>query len=174
MQVHGMDGDYAGIGASAHTHVISVWVEDKFGVLQRVGGVFSRRGFNISSITVGTTEQEGVSRMTVVTHGDDAVIEKMIKQLNKLIEVVKVVELEQGCTGRELVLAKIHMKDHFVLSELMNYTKIFGGKIVSARKRTLTVEIAGGPQKIDEFLELVKPFGIKELVRTGLSAISRD
>jgi len=155
-------------------HIISVLVEDQFGVLQRVCGVFSRRGFNIESLTVSKTEKDGVSRMTVVSVGDDDSAEQVIKQLNKLVEVIRVSELEQGCIASEVMIAKIHTADFSSRGEIINFTGVFGGKIADTKPKTMTVELAGNAARLDEFLALVKPFGVKELVRTGTVAMSRN
>ena len=155
--------------------IISILVEDKFGALQRIAAVFSRRGFNMDTITVGKTEKPGLSRMTITTFGDERTAEQIVKQLNKLIETVKVSEIEEkNSVLREIALIKSHVKDFGARSEIMNYTKIFRGRVVDVGSRSIMIEITGTPSKIDAFVELIKPFGIKELVRTGVTALSRE
>ena len=157
------------------THIISLLVEDRFGALQRIAGVFSRRGFNMNTITVGRTEKPGISRMTITTEGDDKTVEQIIKQLNKVVDVIKVSELEeQECVMREIALLKVHIKDYAARSEMMNYTEIFRGRVVDVSPNSMMVEITGTPDKIDAFVELARPFGIKEMVRTGITALKRE
>ena len=157
------------------TYIISLLVEDKFGVLQRISGVFSRRGYNMDTITVGKTHSPGVSRMTITTTGSEKTLEQIIKQLSKLVETLKVsVMSEKDSVLREIALAKVHAPDFASRSEIMNYADIFRAKIVHVGKNNLIVEITGDYEKIDAFFDLIKPFGIKELVRTGLTAMARD
>ena len=156
-------------------YIISITIEDRFGALQRVAGVFSRRGFNMDTITVGKTEKPGLSKMTITTTGEKRTIEQIVKQLSKLVETIKVMELEEkDVVTREIALAKIHVKDYAARTEVMNYTDIFRGRIVDVAANSMVVEVTGTSNKIDGFIELVKPFGIKELVRTGITALSRD
>ncbi len=156
-------------------YIISMLVEDKFGVLQRISGVFSRRGFNMNTITVGRSEKQGVSRMTITTTGDKRMVEQIIKQLNKLVDVIKVIELEENeCVTREIALAKVHVKDYVARNELTNFTNIFRGKIVDVGANSMIIEVTGTSDKIDGFIDLIKPFGIKEFVRTGITALSRQ
>jgi len=169
-----MAGNAKGNG-SQHEHILSLLVEDKFGVLQRISGVFSRRGFNMNTITVGKTERPGLSRMTITTTGDDHTVEQIIKQLSKLVETIKVVEMEPEKTvTREIALLKAHVKDFAARNEIMNFTNIFRGRIVDAGPNAMIIEVTGPADKIDAFVELIKPFGIKEMVRTGITALSRD
>ena len=157
-----------------HRHVISALVLNKPGVLQRISGLFTRRGFNISSITVGTTENPQISRVTIVVNGDDKILEQVIKQLNKLIEVIKVSELEEKkSVQRELCLIKIYAPTESAKSQVIQYTNIFRGKIVDLSVETLTVEITGDEDKINAFIDLVRPLGIKEMARTGPTALMR-
>lgn len=154
-------------------HVISVLVENHFGVLAHVAGLFSARGFNIDSLAVGETEDPTVSRMTIVARGDDRVIEQIIKQLNKLIDVIKVQDLsgEEKIT-RELVLVKVHASASH-RSDILQIVNTFRAKVVDVNPNSITVEVTGNEEKIDAMLELLRPFGIKEVVRTGVIALAR-
>ncbi len=155
-------------------HVISALVLNKPGVLQRVAGLFTRRGFNIDNITVGTSEQENMARMTIISRGDEKILEQIIKQLNKLIEVVKVRDLDQENTvKRELCLIKISASSEKVRSEIIQYANIFRGRVVDVSPETLTVEITGAPDKIEALIDLLRGFGIKQIARTGATAMSR-
>ena len=155
-------------------HVISALVLNKPGVLQRVAGLFTRRGFNIDNITVGTSEQENMARMTIISHGDEQVLEQIIKQLNKLIDVVKVRDLDpENTVKRELCLIKISTSSEKVRSEIIQYANIFRGRIIDVSPETLTVEITGAPEKIEALIDLLRGFGIKQIARTGATAISR-
>ena len=156
------------------THVISALVLNKPGVLQRVAGLFTRRGFNIDNITVGTSEHEDMARMTIISKGDEKVLEQIIKQLNKLIDVVKVRDLDPANTvKRELCLIKIHANSERTRSEVIQYANIFRGRIIDVSPETLTVQITGTPDKIEALIDLLRGFGIKEIARTGATAISR-
>lgn len=154
-------------------HTISVLVENHFGVLAHVAGLFSARGFNIDSLAVGETEDPSVSRMTIVAHGDDRVIEQIIKQLNKLIDVIKVQDLsnEENIT-RELVLVKVHAPSAS-RSDILQVVNTFRAKVVDVNPKSLTIEVTGNEEKVDAMLELMRPFGIKEVVRTGTIALAR-
>ncbi|RJR22165.1 MAG: acetolactate synthase small subunit [Nitrospiraceae bacterium] len=155
-------------------HTISVLVENKFGVLSRISGLFSGRGYNIESLSVGETIDPAVSVMTIVTTGEDKVIEQITKQLNKLIDVIKVVDfMEIDHVEREMVLIKVSPRKEDRI-ELLRVAEIFRGRIVDSGLTTFTVEITGEEKKIEAFIELVKPFGIKEFVRTGKVAIARE
>ena len=154
-------------------HTISIWVENKFGVLARVAGLFSGRGFNIDSLAVGVTQDPTVSRMTVVAHGDEAVLAQITKQLNKLIDVIKVEDFsKQESVDRELVLIKIHSTTK-TRSEIMQIVDIFRARIVDVGHDDLVVEATGASGKIKAIMDLLHPFGIKEVVRTGKIAIAR-
>ncbi len=154
------------------THTISVLVENQFGVLARVAGLFSARGFNIDSLAVGETEDSTVSRITIMTHGDDRVIEQIRKQLDKLIDVIKVQDLSsEDRIERELVLVKVGA-DH-KRADLMQVVNTFRGKIVDVNPKTLTIEVTGNDSKVDAMLELLRPFGVREVVRTGTIAVSK-
>jgi len=156
------------------SHVISTLVLNKPGVLQRVAGLFTRRGFNIDNITVGTSEQENMARMTIISKGDEKVLEQIIKQLNKLIDVVKVRDLDpENTVKRELCLIKIHAISEKKRSEVIQYANIFRGRIIDVSPETLTVEITGSPGKIEALIDLLRVFGIKQIARTGPTAISR-
>ena len=154
-------------------HIISVLVENKFGVLSRISGLFSGRGYNIESLSVAETIDHDISRMTIVTSGDDRIIEQINKQLNKLIDVIKVIDhSEETFVDRELVLMKINAEPSN-REEILRITEIFRGKIVDVSPRTYTVEATGTEEKITAFIEMIKPLGIKEIARTGMVAMSR-
>ena len=154
-------------------HTISVLVENKFGVLTRVAGLFSGRGYNIDSLNVGPTHDPNTSRMTIVTRGDDATIEQIVKQLNKLVEVLKVIDFRDGeYIDRELVLVKVSV-DSKSRAEVMQITDIFRAKIVDVQPKSLTIEITGNESKIEKFLDLMKTFGIRAITRTGRVAMPR-
>jgi len=156
------------------THVISALVLHKPGVLQRVAGLFTRRGFNIDNITVGTSEQDNMARMTIISRGDEKVLEQIIKQLNKLIDVVKVRDLDpENTVKRELCLIKIHAASERTRSEVIQYVNIFRGRIIDVSPETLTIEITGPPEKIEALIDLSRGFGIKQIARTGATAMSR-
>ncbi|MBU3759749.1 MAG: acetolactate synthase small subunit [Candidatus Omnitrophica bacterium] len=154
-------------------HIISALVENHSGVLARVSGLISGRGFNIDSLAVGETQDPDVSRMTIVTTGDDRVVEQIIKQLGKLIDVIKVVDIsEDEIIDRELVLAKISANPA-TRNDIMQIVNTFRAKVVDVNPKSLTIEVTGSESKVDAMLELLLPFGILEVVRTGLVAISR-
>src|SRR5512137_1446280 len=154
-------------------HTISVLVENKFGVLTRIAGLFSGRGYNIDTLNVGPTQDPTASRMTIVTRGDDATLEQIVKQLNKLADVMKVQDSrEDEYVDRELVLVKISV-DSKTRAEVMQITDIFRAKIVDVQPRSLTVEITGTESKVEALLDLMKPFGILDLTRTGKVALPR-
>ncbi len=160
--------------AHARKHTISIIVENNPGVLQRVSGLFTRRNFNIDSITVGKTDNPEISRITIRTMGDDQVLEQITKQLNKLIEVLKVRELKpENTLKRELALIKVNTPDEKAKSEVMQYTNIFRGHIIDVTTKSMIIEITGEPSKIVALLELLRPYGIKEIARTGVTAITR-
>jgi acetolactate synthase-1/3 small subunit len=154
-------------------HTISVLVENKPGVLTRVSGLFSARGFNIESLTVGETEDPTTSRMTIVSSGNDAQIEQITKQLDKLIDVIKVTDLtSEKFIERELFLLRVGAEGE-ARTRIIEIVEIFRAKIVDVSPKALTIELTGSTEKIESFMELVKPFGIKELVRTGHVALAR-
>ncbi len=154
-------------------HTISVLVENEFGVLSRVAGLFSGRGFNIESLSVAETADPSISRMTIVTSGNDQIIEQIIKQLNKLVPVIKVVDFSGvEIVDRELLMVKVTAEDD-TRSEVLRLVDIFRAKIVDVAPRSYTIEMTGGEGKVDAFLELLRPVGIKDIVRTGKIAIAR-
>lgn len=154
-------------------HTISVLVENKPGVLARVAGLFSRRGFNIESLAVGTTEDESISRMTIVASGDDTVLEQITKQLYKLIDVIKVFDLPKDiAVERELMLIKVSCNEK-TRPEIIEIVDIFRGRIVDVSEGAVTIEMTGEESKVAGIEKLLKKFGIKELVRTGKIALQR-
>jgi len=156
------------------TKVIAALVENKPGVLHSVANMFRRRDFNIESITVGRTEQEDISRMTITVNGDEKTLEQVIKQMSKLIDVVKVSRLEpENIVTRELALIKVNIPDNKSRSDVINCVEVFRGRVVDVSPESLTMEITGTPDKIDAFLNLMRTYGIMELARTGLTALSR-
>ena len=160
--------------AKRNKHTISVLVENKPGVLQRVAGLFTRRDFNIDNITVGKTAEKGLSRITITTYGDNNTLEQIIKQLNKLIEVIKVREMKPANTiRRQMALLKIHAPTEQDKSEIIQYINIFRGHIIDVTPKTITLEITGNPDKINALMDLLRPYGIKETAKTGITAISR-
>lgn len=153
-------------------HTISVLVENHFGVLARVSGMFSTRGYNIDSLCVGETENTAISRMTVVVRGDDDVIDQIIKQLNKLVEVIDVTDLtKETFVERELVMIKVHANGK--RREIIEIANIFRAKVVDVGIESLIVEVTGSEDKVNAFVDMMRPFGIIELVRTGEIAIRR-
>jgi len=154
-------------------HIISALVENHSGVLARVSTLISGRGFNIDSLAVGETHDPTVSRMTIVMVGDDRVCEQMIKQLNKLVDVIKVEDFRgQDIIDRELMIAKVQASAE-TRSDIMQIVNTFRAKIVDVTGESLTVEVTGNESKIDAILELLDPFGLQEVVRTGMVAMSR-
>jgi acetolactate synthase-1/3 small subunit len=154
-------------------YILSVLVENHAGVLSRVSGLFSRRGFNIDSLAVGITENPDISRMTIVVNGDEYVVEQVTKQLNKLIDVIKIKQLDKTeSISRELALIKVRATAA-TRPEIIQIVEIFRAKIVDVSKTTLTVEISGGTDKVAALLDMLEQFGIKEIVRTGTIAIER-
>ena len=154
-------------------HVISTLVEDKPGVLQKVAGMFNRRGFNIDSITVGNSEVEGQSRMVITVHADEKGLEQVTKQLNKLIDVIKIKDITEKAVKRELCLVKVNIPDAKARAEIMQYTNIFRAHILDVTEETLMVELTGDKNKVNAFISLMEGYGIKRIARTGLTAMSR-
>jgi len=155
-------------------HTIAVIVDNKPGVLSRVSGLFSRRGFNIHSLAVGTTEEPNLSRMTIVVQGDDEVLEQITKQLYKLIDVVKVYELSNiTAVDRELVLIKVAANEN-TRPEISQIVDVFRAKIVDLGENALVVEATGDTEKIDALEEMLKKYGIREMVRTGKISLARS
>jgi acetolactate synthase-1/3 small subunit len=156
------------------SHIIACLVENKPGVLYEVANMFRRRNFNIDSISVGVVEQKDMARMTITVKGDEWTVEQVIKQLNKLIDVIKVSNLEpHDSVIREMALVKVHAPDTSARTEIIQYTNIFRGQIVDVAPDSVMVEITGDTDKVDAFIELTRPFGLKELARTGITALSR-
>ncbi|MGH3505645.1 MAG: acetolactate synthase small subunit [Nocardioidaceae bacterium] len=154
-------------------HTLSVLVENKPGVLARIAALFSRRGFNIESLAVGPTEHEEVSRMTIVVNLDDLPLEQVTKQLNKLVEVLKIVELEApGAIERELALVKVKADTHS-RSQVLETVQLFRAKVVDVAPDAVTVEVTGNREKLEAMLRVLEPFGIRELVQSGMVAINR-
>ncbi|MCX6135594.1 MAG: acetolactate synthase small subunit [Ignavibacteriales bacterium] len=167
-------GNEANPPAHLKRHTISVLVENKFGAFVRVAGMFSAKGYNIDSLSVGPTEEESISRMTIVTRGDDQIIEQITKQLHKLIDTLKVVDLTfENFVERELVLVKVQSTQSS-RSEIMQIAEIFRAKVVDISVKSLTLEATGSQQKVDAIIKMLKPFGIKELARTGRVALKRE
>lgn len=154
-------------------HTISVLVENEFGVLSRVAGLFSGRGFNIESLCVAETIDPSTSRMTIVTSGNDQILEQIKKQLNKLINVIKVVEHQKSeSIERELAMIKVSAETE-MRAEILRIVDIFRGKVVDVTPRMYTIEITGNEDKINAIIEILRPIGIKELVRTGKISMNR-
>jgi len=153
-------------------YVLSLLVEDQAGVLNKIAGLFTRRGYNIDSLTVGITDDPDLSRMTITFTGDGSMLEQINKQLNKLINVIKVQELSGYSVCRELALVKVNysIKNQSMIKEAVN---IFRGNVVDIDSKSMMVELTGTEDKITAFIELVKPYGIKEVVRTGLTGLER-
>ncbi|MDT8423025.1 MAG: acetolactate synthase small subunit [Desulfuromonadales bacterium] len=154
-------------------HTISVLVENEFGVLPRVSGLFSGRGFNIESLSVAPTIDPTISRMTIVTSGDERILEQINKQLNKLIDVIKVIDFTgQDYTEREMGLIKVNAEES-TRAEVLRIVDIFRAKVVDVTQSSYTVEVTGAPGKIDAVVELLRPMGIKELIRSGPVVLGR-
>jgi acetolactate synthase-1/3 small subunit len=154
-------------------HTISVLVENKFGVLTRIAGLFSGRGYNIESLNVAPTQEPDTSRMTIVTVGDDATLDQIVKQLNKLVNILEVRDFrEEEFIDRELVLVRVAVNAK-TRAEIMQMTDIFRAKIVDVQPSSLTIEITGNESKVEKFLGLMNTFGVQELTRTGKIALAR-
>jgi acetolactate synthase I/III small subunit len=154
-------------------HTISVLMNNRFGVLSRVSGLFSSRGYNIESLNVAETSDPTISRMTIVTRGDKAKIEQVTKQLNKLVDVIKVIDLtDESFVDRELLLIKMNAEAR-VREDILRIVDLFRAKVVDVSSSTYTIEITGDEGKINGFLDMLSPLGIKEIVRSGRIAISR-
>jgi len=155
------------------THTLSVLVENKPGVLARIAGLFARRGYNIESLAVGPTERPELSRITLQVGVENAqFLEQITKQLNKLVEVLKIVELEEDAVRRELVLIKLKA-DPSTRSQIIEIVQLFRGKTVDVQNESLTVEATGSPDKLEALLEMLRPYGVRELVQSGLVALGR-
>ena len=156
-------------------HTVAILVEDLPGVMARVAGLFTRRGFNIDSIAVGHSETPGISRMTIIVNGDEQVLEQIMKQLNKLIDVIRVRDIpSDNIIERELVLVRVHVESLPVRSEIIQLVEIFKAKVVYVERNALTIEMSGDEEKVNGLLNLLKPFGISEIVRTGMIAINKN
>ena len=155
-----------------NTHTLSVLVENKPGVLARVSSLIFRRGYNIESLAVGPTEYPHMSRITLAVTVDDLVLEQMTKQLNKLVEVLKIVELDPSAVRRELVLVKVKASPE-TRGQLIEIIGLFGAKAVDLTSEVITVEATGSPAKLEALLKLLEPYGIRELVQSGLVALGR-
>src|SRR5450631_2413600 len=154
-------------------HTISVLVENEFGVLSRVASLFSGRGFNIESLSVAPTNEECMSRITIVTRGDEQILEQITKQLNNLIDVIKVIDFTDGSgVEREMAVIKVTAEVES-RAEVLRIVDIFRAKIIDVTPKSYTIEATGNPVKIDAILELLRPLGLKELVRTGSVGIGR-
>ena len=154
-------------------HTLSVLVENKPGVLVRIAGLFSRRGFNIDSLAVGPTEHPEVSRMTIVVNVEDSPLEQVTKQLNKLVEVIKIVELDGSASvSRELLLVKVRA-DATTRGQVLEVVQLFKAKVVDVATDAITVQVVGNQDKLEDFLRIVEPFGVRELVQSGMVAIGR-
>jgi acetolactate synthase-1/3 small subunit len=154
-------------------HTLSVLVENKPGVLARIAGLFSRRGFNIDSLAVGPTEHAEVSRMTIVVNVEDSPLEQVTKQLNKLVEVIKIVELDGSASvNRELLLVKVRA-DAGTRGEVLETVQLFRAKVVDVATDAVTIEVTGNAEKLDAFMKVLEPFGVRELVQSGMVAIGR-
>jgi acetolactate synthase I/III small subunit len=154
-------------------HTLSVLVEDQPGVLARIAGLFSRRSFNIESLAVGPTEHAGVSRITIVVNVDDNPLEQVTKQLNKLINVIKIVELEPGqSVQREIMLVKVRA-DMETRSHVLETVQLFRAKVVDVSSDAVTIEATGNAEKLEALLRLLEPFGVRELVQSGMVALGR-
>lgn len=154
-------------------HIISVLVENKFGTLNRVAAMFSARGFNLESISIGETEDTEISRMTIVTQGDDRIVSQVLKQLNRLIDTIKVSDLtHQAHVERELLLMSLKLNPTS-RNEIFELNNVFKGKVVDIKQKSITIEIVGTPDKINTAIDLFRPFGIREIARSGAVAIHR-
>ncbi|MGH4050931.1 MAG: acetolactate synthase small subunit [Clostridium sp.] len=155
-------------------YILSVLVENHSGVLSKMAGLFTRRGYNIDSLTVSITDDPNISRMTIVVSGDEQITEQIVKQLNKLIDVIKILELSpQKAVSRELALIKVNLEQSS-RSFIIETVNIFKGDIVEMNVKSMIIEITGDEDKVSTFIELMKPYGIKEVVRTGLAVLQKS
>jgi acetolactate synthase-1/3 small subunit len=155
-------------------HTISVLVENKFGVLTRIAGMFSGRGFNIDTLNVGPTLDPSTSRMTIVVRGDDTVLEQVTKQLNKLVDVIEIQDFREGeSVDRELVLMRVNFQNAQSRAEILQICDIFRAKIIDVQHKNVSIEVTGNESKIEKFIFLMEPFGIADLTRTGRVALAR-
>jgi acetolactate synthase-1/3 small subunit len=157
-----------------NTHTISVFVENRHGALSRIAGLFSSRGYNIESLTVAATDDASVSRMTIEVAGDERVLEQVVKQLNRLIDVIKVVDfMDDIVIDRELILVRVDAA-RTNRHEIISLAGIFGGKVAAVSSSSITIELTGTSQVISDFISMVKPYGLKELVRSGKIAMAQQ
>lgn len=155
-------------------HIINLEVENHSGVLARIAGLFSARGFNIESLSVAHAEEDDISRMTLAVRGDDAIIEQINKQLNKLIDVIRVVDITANYyVGRELVLVRVNCPPS-KRGDIQQVNEIFGAKVVDISSKNMTMEMVGSEEKVEAFMETMRPFGIQEVARTGPIAMLRE
>ena len=154
-------------------HCLSLLVENNFGVLSRISGLFARRGYNIDSLTVGVTDDERVSRITMVVTADEATLEQIKKQLNKLINVIKVIELKpEDAIRRELVFIKVRANDQ-TRSQIVEISNLFRASVVDVAKESLVLEVTGSMSKVNAFINMISPYGILEFVRSGITGLQR-
>jgi len=155
-------------------HTLTILVENESGVLSRVAGLFSGRGFNIESLTVAETLEPDTSRMTIVTHGNDQIIEQIIKQLHKLINTIKVTDLTgEDFIEREMVMIKVSASEPNARAEVLRLVEVFRAKVIDVSPRSFTLELTGNESKVTAFIEMLKPMGIKDFVRTGKVVLQR-
>lgn len=155
-------------------HILSIHVENETGVLSRVAGLFSGRGFNIESLTVAETLEPDTSRMTVVTRGNDQIIEQITKQLHKLVNTIKVIDLTgEDFIEREMALVKVAANDSTARAEILRLVEIFRAKVIDVTPKSFTLEITGNESKVSAFIEMMKPMGVKDFVKTGKVALQR-
>jgi acetolactate synthase-1/3 small subunit len=160
--------------SSVKRHIFVVLVEHRPGVLQRVSSLFSRRRYNIESITVGATENPAIARMTIITNGEERIAEQIEKQLNKLVNVIKVSELhEDSSVCRELCIVKVHTPNEKAREQVIKYANVFRGNVIDVSPKSMSVELTGDSSKIDAFVNTVKSYGIKDVARTGITAVQR-
>ncbi len=155
-------------------HTLSVLVENKPGVLTRIAGLFARRGYNIDSLAVGKTDDPDVSRMTIVVSGDEIVIEQVCKQLNKLVDVIKITDItDREYVSREMIFIKVNCPDYTTRAEIMQFVDIFRGRVVDLGKDSMIIEVTGDEGKINAIESALRRFGIRDYVRTGMIAMLR-
>lgn len=162
-----------GTGAASKTHTLSVLVEDKPGVLARVAALFSRRGFNIESLAVGATEAKDMSRMTIVVSAEDVPLEQITKQLNKLINVIKIVEQDdENSVAREIALIKVRA-DASTRGQIVEAVNLFRARVIDVSPESLIIEATGTPAKFEALLRVLEPYGVREIVQSGLVSLAR-
>lgn len=155
-------------------HTISLLVENRFGALSRIAGLFSGRGYNIESLTVAPTQDPTVSRMTIVTFGDDRIVEQITKQLNKLIDVIKVWDMTKGdYIAREMVMVRLGVKGE-AQDRLLRIAQLFGAKVIDISESSIALDMTGDEKEVENFIRMLKPLGIKELIRSGVVAMLRE